>query len=99
MAFEKFLIEIENCQFREQQSQVEEHNSMSPTAMAFDRPNPRFSCTVWIIVEKEINGMNYTFISPPLNKDIDNLKIAIVFIRNFFVFYERGNPSNYFFQI
>ena len=96
--FDRFLIDIDDCKFIHSSEQINV-NITSNAATALDYHKPSYRTSIWIRIDKLINDKAYSFLSPELAFDVDNLKLKLELFKASFVYYNRHDPASYFFEL
>jgi hypothetical protein len=99
--YDSFRIEVDDCIFLINQYLITT-DTVSPVAgfwKNFDVEERNYNNTLQVKISKNINGVECHFVSNPMLIDKENLRIKIGLEQNSFVFYNRDNPSQYYFQL
>jgi hypothetical protein len=97
--YTRITVDVEDCCFFTDETSEEIDHKSTHGLFYFDKPERRITNTVQIIIEKNIDGVLYRFISERMNIDIDTLKILMVFKKACYLVYNKMDPQDYFFEI
>jgi hypothetical protein len=101
-SYSSFVVQLDDCTFLRGSSVIEKENNMNVAQIyyAFDRPKNQDIVTELITIKvlKNIDGCDYEFISPPYTVTIDYVRIRIEFFKSLIIYYNEGNPQQYYFE-